>query len=452
MDRIVEHTTQRLHIESYASDGAGIARLDGAVVFVRGAVRGETCQVCLDKVGRSAVWGHVTAVEVASLSRQEPDCPYYERCGGCCYRHMTYAEELEAKRQRVEDALRRIGGVDLPVPPVLGAEHPDRYRNKAQFPVAPGPRIGFYQKRTHAVTDVADCLLQSEAAGRLRTATQNWMRQYHIPAYQERTGKGLIRHVYVRTNRRGQSLYCLLVNGELLPRQAELVGALRATEPGLTGVVLGINLKRNNVILGERYRTLWGQDFLDDTLCGLTFRLSVPSFYQINPEQTEVLYRKAAEYAGFTGGETVLDLYCGIGTIGLTMAAKAGQIIGAEVVPQAVEDARENARRNGVGNARFLCGDAGEAARQLAAEGVHPDVVCVDPPRKGLSEDVVDTVAEMAPKRVVYVSCDPATLARDLERFARRGYLAQAVTAVDLFPRTAHVETCVLLSQGEGEA
>ncbi|OUN08184.1 23S rRNA (uracil(1939)-C(5))-methyltransferase RlmD [Flavonifractor sp. An92] len=447
MDRMMEHTTQRLHIESYASDGAGVARLDGAVVFVKGAVRGETCQVYLDKVGRSAIWGHVTAVEVASSSRVEPDCPYYERCGGCCYRHMTYAEELEAKRQRVEDAIQRIGGVDLTVPPVLGAAHPERYRNKAQFPVAPGPRIGFYQKRTHAVTDVEDCLLQSEAAARLRATTRSWMKQFHIPAYLERSGKGLVRHVYVRTNRKGQSLYCLLINGSTAPRLTELVGALRAAEPGLVGVVLGINEKRNNVILGDSYRTLWGQDYLDDTLCGLTFRLSVPSFYQVNPEQTEVLYRQAAEYAGLTGGETVLDLYCGIGTIGLTMAGQAGTVIGAEVVPEAVEDAKQNAQRNGVTNARFLCGDAGEAARQLAAEGVRPDVVCVDPPRKGLSEDVVETVAEMAPERIVYVSCDPATLGRDLERFARRGYAARQVTAVDLFPRTAHVETVVQLDR-----
>ena len=447
MDRMMEHTTQRLYIESYASDGAGVARLDGAVVFVKGAVRGETCQVYLDKVGRSAIWGHVTAVEVASSSRVEPDCPYYERCGGCCYRHMTYAEELEAKRQRVEDAIQRIGGVDLTVPPVLGAAHPERYRNKAQFPVAPGPRIGFYQKRTHAVTDVEDCLLQSEAAARLRATTRSWMKQFHIPAYQERSGKGLVRHVYVRTNRKGQSLYCLLINGSTAPRLTELVGALRAAEPGLVGVVLGINEKRNNVILGDSYRTLWGQDYLDDTLCGLTFRLSVPSFYQVNPEQTEVLYRQAAEYAGLTGGETVLDLYCGIGTIGLTMAGQAGTVIGAEVVPEAVEDAKQNAQRNGVTNARFLCGDAGEAARQLAAEGVRPDVICVDPPRKGLSEDVVETVAEMAPERIVYVSCDPATLGRDLERFARRGYAARQVTAVDLFPRTAHVETVVQLDR-----
>ena len=256
-----------------------------------------------------------------------------------------------------------------------------------------------------------------------------------------------MRHVYVRTNRQGESLFCLLVNGKGVPQEAALVDCLRRAEPGLVGVVLGVNEKKNNVILGDRYRTLWGQGFLMDTLCGLSFRLSVPSFYQINPDQTEILYRKAAEYAELTGGETVLDLYCGIGTIGLTMARQAGAVIGAEVVPEAVEDAKENAKRNGILNARFFCGDAGEAARRLAAEGLRPDVICVDPPRKGLAPDVVETVAAMGPKRIVYVSCDPATLARDLVRFDALGYHPQQATAVDLFPRTAHVETVVLLSK-----
>ena len=255
-----------------------------------------------------------------------------------------------------------------------------------------------------------------------------------------------MRHVYVRTNRRGQSLFCLLVNGTSVPHEAELVQVLRNAEPGLTGVVLGVNETRSNVILGGSYRTLWGNDFLDDTLCGLTFRLSVPSFYQVNPEQTEILYGKAAEFAALTGTETVLDLYCGIGTIGLTMAGRAGAVIGAEVVPEAVRDAQANAERNGITNARFLCGDAGEAARRLAQEGLRPDVVCVDPPRKGLREDVVETAASMAPQRIVYVSCDPATLARDLARFAQCGYSAQKAVAVDMFPRTAHVETVILMT------
>ena len=439
----------RLVVDGYASDGAGVARLDGMVVFVQGGIRGEACDVRLTHVGRSALWGRVEEVVNPSPARIFPRCLHYTKCGGCQFRHMNYAEELEAKRIRVEDALRRLGGADIHVSAILGAEQVDRYRNKAQFPVAKGPRIGFYRPRSHDVIDVDDCLLQGEAAARLRGAVKEWMAEYSIPAYNERTFTGLVRHVYVRTNRAGRSLCCLLVNGRGVPREAELVRALRRAEPNLAGVVLGVNEKHNNVILGDSYRTLWGEDFLSDTLCGLTFRLSVPSFYQVNPAQTEVLYGKALEFAGLTGAETVLDLYCGIGTISLVMARKAGMVWGAEVVPQAVDDAIANARRNHIENARFLCADAGEAARYLEGEGVRPDVVCVDPPRKGLAEDVVDTIADMGPERVVYVSCDPGTLGRDVKRFAGRGYTLKKAVAVDMFPRTAHVETVVLLSKGE---
>lgn len=437
----------RLVIDGYASDGAGVARLDGMVVFIQGGIRGEACDVRLTHVGRSALWGRVEEVVNPSPARIFPRCLHYTKCGGCQFRHMNYAEELEAKRIRVEDALRRLGGAEIHVSAILGAEQVDRYRNKAQFPVAKGPRIGFYRPRSHDVIDVDDCLLQGEAAARLRGAVKEWMAEYSIPAYNERTFTGLVRHVYVRTNRAGRSLCCLLVNGRGVPREAELVRALRRAEPNLAGIVLGVNEKHNNVILGDSYRTLWGEDFLSDTLCGLTFRLSVPSFYQVNPAQTEVLYGKALEFAGLTGAETVLDLYCGIGTISLVMARKAGMVWGAEVVPQAVDDAIANAQRNHIENARFLCADAGEAARYLEGEGVRPDVVCVDPPRKGLAEDVVDTIADMGPERVVYVSCDPGTLGRDVKRFAGRGYTLKKAVAVDMFPRTAHVETVVLLSQ-----
>lgn len=437
----------RLVVDGYASDGAGVARLDGMVVFVQGGIRGEACDVRLTHVGRSALWGRVEEVVNPSPARIFPRCLHYTKCGGCQFRHMNYAEELEAKRIRVEDALRRLGGAEIHVSAILGAEQVDRYRNKAQFPVAKGPRIGFYRPRSHDVIDVDDCLLQGEAAARLRGAVKEWMAEYSIPAYNERTFTGLVRHVYVRTNRAGRSLCCLLVNGRGVPREAELVRALRRAEPNLAGIVLGVNEKHNNVILGDSYRALWGEDFLSDTLCGLTFRLSVPSFYQVNPAQTEVLYGKALEFAGLTGAETVLDLYCGIGTISLVMARKAGMVWGAEVVPQAVDDAIANAQRNHIENARFLCADAGEAARYLEGEGVRPDVVCVDPPRKGLAEDVVDTIADMGPQRVVYVSCDPGTLGRDVKRFAGRGYTLKKAVAVDMFPRTAHVETVVLLSK-----
>ena len=438
-----------LTIKSLGLNGEGIARLEGQVVFVAGGLPGEVCDVQLLKVGRSAIWGKALRASTPSPDRIASDCPYFPRCGGCQFRHMTYAAELEAKRRRVEDALRRIGGLDLPVPVILGAKHISRYRNKVQLPIAPGPggpKIGFFRARSHEVVDVADCLLQPETAAALAGALRCWVRAYGVPVYEERTHQGLLRHLFLRFSR-SSVLCCLVVNGESLPHEEELVAALRAAAPGLTGVVLSVNRERTNVVLGPSYRTLWGVDFLDDTLCGLTFRISVPSFYQVNRDQCEILYQKAVELAGLTGHETVLDLYCGIGTISLVMAQQAGRVIGAEIVPAAVEDAHANARRNGIANAEFFCGDAANAARRFAEECLRPDVICVDPPRKGLALEVIDAMVQMAPARMIYVSCDPATLARDLARLSERGYQSQKALAVDMFPRTAHVETVVLLSQ-----
>ena len=436
-----------LRIEGYGSAGEGGARLEGQAVFVKGALAGEICQVQLLKVGKSAAWGRVTQVLTPVPGRQSPDCPRYPRCGGCQLRHMTYAEELRFKRQKVQDALQRIGGWTGRVEKIHGAEAPDRYRNKIQFPVADGPRVGFFRARSHEVIDAEDCLLQPLAATRLREAFKLWMERYQVPAYDERVHGGLIRHFYVRVNQRGQSLCAVIANGTDLPHQEELVQALRRAEPDLAGVVLSVNQEKTNVILGKTHRCLWGRDYLEDTLCGLTFRLSVPSFYQVNREQAEVLYGRALAFAGLTGRETVLDLYCGIGTITLVMARQAGRAIGAEVIPAAVEDAKANAARNGVTNAEFLCADAAQAAQTLADRGLRPDVICVDPPRKGLAPAVIDAIVQMAPQRLVYVSCDPATLARDVKRMEEQGYVLQRAEAVDLFPRTAHVETVVLLSQ-----
>ena len=433
-----------LRIEGYGSAGEGGARLEGQAVFVKGALAGEICQVQLLKVGKSAAWGRVTQVLTPVPGRH---CPRYPRCGGCQLRHMTYAEELRFKRQKVQDALQRIGGWTGRVEKIHGAEAPDRYRNKIQFPVADGPRVGFFRARSHEVIDAEDCLLQPLAATRLREAFKLWMERYQVPAYDERVHGGLIRHFYVRVNQRGQSLCAVIANGTDLPHQEELVQALRRAEPDLAGVVLSVNQEKTNVILGKTHRCLWGRDYLEDTLCGLTFRLSVPSFYQVNREQAEVLYGRALAFAGLTGRETVLDLYCGIGTITLVMARQAGRAIGAEVIPAAVEDAKANAARNGVTNAEFLCADAAQAAQTLADRGLRPDVICVDPPRKGLAPAVIDAIVQMAPQRLVYVSCDPATLARDVKRMEEQGYVLQRAEAVDLFPRTAHVETVVLLSQ-----
>ena len=330
---------------------------------------------------------------------------------------------------------------------IHGAEAPDRYRNKIQFPVADGPRVGFFRARSHEVIDAEDCLLQPLAATRLREAFKLWMERYQVPAYDERVHGGLIRHFYVRVNQRGQSLCAVIANGTDLPHQEELVQALRRAEPDLAGVVLSVNQEKTNVILGKTHRCLWGRDYLEDTLCGLTFRLSVPSFYQVNRDQAEALYGKALDYAGLTGRETVLDLYCGIGTITLCLAKRAGRVIGAEIVPEAIRDARASARRNGVENVEFLEGDAADVAAELARRQLRPDVICVDPPRKGLAPEVIASIAAMAPRRVVYVSCDPATLGRDVKRFGELGYRAVRACAVDMFPATRHVETVVLMSR-----
>ena len=432
-------------VEGYSSEGLGIVRLDGAVVFVPGAVRGETVDLRITKVMKTAAAGEIVKLRAPSPERATPECPYYGQCGGCGFQHLTYGEELWAKRRRVQDALARLGGTDVAVEEILGAKDPHHYRNKSQYPVGSGGEIGFYRARSHQVIPVRSCLIQSEVSDHTAQAVGKWMKRYQVPPYDERTGKGLIRHIYVRVNRKGESLCCVVANGGKVPREPELAAFVRAAAPRTVGVVLNTNTRRGNVILGEKYRTLWGEPYLMDTLCGLTFKLSVPSFYQVNRDQAEVLYGKALEFAGLTGEETVLDLYCGTGTITLCMAARAKRVIGAEIVAPAIRDARENASRNGIANAEFFCGDAAEVAARLEAQGLRPDVITVDPPRKGLAEGVIASAAGMAPSRIVYVSCDPATLGRDVARFAAHGYRAVRAAAVDMFPGTPHVETVVSL-------
>lgn len=441
MEQLKENSIYTGTVEGYSSEGLGIVRLDGAVVFVPRTVRGEEIDLRITKVMKTCAAGEVVKLRKASPERTKPECPYFGQCGGCDFQHMSYTEELWAKRQRVQDALTRLGGTDLQVEEILGAKDPTHYRNKSQYPVGPGGTIGFYKARSHQVVGVDCCLIQSETSDKTAKAVGDWMRRYKISAYDERTGKGLVRHIYVRVNRKGESLCCVVANGKQLPREPELVAFIRAAAPRTVGVVLNTNTKKGNVILGEKYRTLWGQDFLMDTLCGLRFKLSVPSFYQVNRDQAEVLYGKALEFAGLTGEETVLDLYCGTGTITLCMAAKAKQVIGAEIVPPAIADAKENAARNGIENAEFFCGDAADIAAKLEQDGLRPDVITVDPPRKGLSPEVIVSVAAMGPERVVYVSCDPATLGRDVKLFAELGYQAVRACAVDMFPGTRHVET-----------
>lgn len=439
-----EHTVT---IEGYGEGGMGVARIDGRVVFVHGALRGEKCRVLILKTLKSVAFAKVLEVLEPSSERITPDCPYFPRCGGCTYRHIRYEEELRLKKQRVQDNLSRIGGSDVTVEEILGARDTLRYRNKAQYPVSKDGAVGFYRARTHEVIECEHCLLVKPEADAAAEALREYMQSCRVAGYDEKTGRGLVRHLYIRSNAAGESLVCVLVNGDKLPKEDRLVTLLRDACPKCTGIVLGTNTKKGNVILGDRYRTLWGSDRLEDTLCGKTFRLSVPSFYQVNRIQAERLYAKAIEFAGLTGQETVLDLYCGAGTITLALSDHAKKVLGAEIVPEAIDDARENAARNGVKNAEFFCGDASDVAKKLARENLRPDVITVDPPRKGLAADVVESIAEMQPGRVVYVSCDSATMARDVKRLADLGYTAQRACAVDMFPRADHVETVCLLSK-----
>lgn len=449
MDVIRKNEVYTVSITGYSSEGLGVARVDGQVLFVHGGIAGEECDVLVMKVLKNTAFGKVVAVRRASPHRAEPACPYFGKCGGCAFWHMDYEEELSAKRQKVWDALERLGGQTPPELPILPSPSVLHYRNKVQYPVAPPHQIGFYRARSHQIIEVEHCLIQSQAAERVAAAVRNWMAEHQVNAYDEQTGKGWLRHLYVRTAQNGAALVCLVATGKNVPAEDALIGAVRTAWPDTAGIVLNVNARPGNSILGPDYRVLWGAAELEDTLCGHVFALSVPSFYQVNRDQAEQLYALAVEFANLKGGETALELYCGAGTITLALAEVAGRVIGAEIVPEAIENAKANAVHNGISNVEFFCGDAGEMAQKCAAEGLRPDVVVVDPPRKGLAPEVIDAVAAMDPARVVYISCDPATLGRDVKRFAASGYRLHRAAAVDMFPRTHHVETVVLLSKGE---
>ena len=441
----------QVSIETATIDGSGVARVDGPVVFVPGALPGEGCSVRIAHVGRSAVFAQLLSVLTPSAHRVEPDCPYFPRCGGCALRHMDYEQELALKQAHVQSCLTRIGGQTISALPITGAAQTDGYRNKVQFPVQEQdgrPVAGFFSGKTHRVIPVRHCRIQPDCADAIRGAVLAWMEQYHIRAYDEQTHTGYIRHIYIRFGAEsGQILVCIVANCAQLPKKKQLVAALLAAEPGITTILFSPNTKKGNTVLGTEFHPLYGDGTITDTLCGLQFRLSAPAFYQVNHAQAERLYEKAVQLAGLTGNETVLDLYCGTGTITLCLARHAKKAIGVEIVPQAIEDAKFNAAQNGMENAEFFCMDAGQAAKMLADRRTRPDVIVVDPPRKGVSVDVIEAISAMAPQRVVYVSCDPATLARDLKLLTAAGYTLQTAEAFDLFPRCAHVETVCLLSK-----
>ena len=437
-------------ITDYTAEGQGVAHVEGCAVFIPNAIAGEKCRIRIEKVGKTWAAGKIVEILEKSPYRVNRACPISSSCGGCDFHHMDYAEETRLKADRVRQALNRMGGENFSEMPILSAPTCDGYRNKAQYPVASKKgRVfaGFFRAGTHEVVENKRCLILPQETDLVKDTVIDYVNQNGISAYDEATRKGLLRHIYVRRGAvTGQILVCLVVNGRKLPHAEDLVAKLEEI-PGFTTLVLSVNTKAGNAVLGDEFIPLHGPGYIEDTLCGLNFRLSPRSFYQVNHHQAQRLYETAIAQAGITRDDTVLDLYCGVGTITLAMAKSAGKVIGVEVIPQAVQDAKDNARRNGIENAEFFCGDAGQAALELEAKGIKADVAVVDPPRKGLNADTIEALSRMAPRRIVYVSCDPATLARDVALLKQRGYAVQNATAADLFPRCAHVESVVCLAR-----
>ena len=442
MTELVKNQIYDAEITGFSSDGGGVCRIEGRAVFVPRAIPGELWRVRIVKANRTAIWGRGEELLRPSPHRIEPRCPVYGKCGGCACMHMDYETELRFKRRRVDDALRRIGGLDLRTEGILGAEDTEGYRNKAIYNFAPGPVRGFYRARSHDVISTSRCLLQPECFDRAADALCAWMVENDIPAYDETSGKGLVRHLFLRSGAKEGLLACIAAAGDL---PISPVDALRRACPELTGVLLCHNDRPGNTVLTDDIRPLWGAQTVEQSLGGARFQLSPLTFFQVNTAQAERLYALAGSYAELSG-KLVLDLYCGAGSIGQAVARDAARLVGNDVVPAAIENARRNAEENGIPNAEYFCGDASAVAKRLAEEGLRPDVVITDPPRKGMDEAVLRAIADMGPDRLVYVSCDPGTLARDLKRLHALGFAALRCQAVDLFPRTSHVETCVLLS------
>lgn len=442
-----------LQIEDCGIDGEGIGKADGFTVFVKDAVIGDTVRAKIMKAKKNYGYGRLLEVLTPSPYRVEPKCPYARQCGGCQIQALSYEQQLAFKESKVRGHLERIGGFhDIPMESIIGMEEPYHYRNKAQFPVGRGKdgRIitGFYAGRTHSIIENRDCALGAAVNREVLDRVISYMETYHVEPYEEMTGKGLVRHILIRYGFfTGEVMVCVIVNGNRLPHSEKLVESLREI-PGMTSITLNENRSRSNVILGEKLHLLWGQTYITDKIGDISYQISPLSFYQVNPQQTQKLYAKALEYADLHGEETVWDLYCGIGTISLFLAQQAKFVRGVEIVPAAIEDARRNAQLNGIENVEFFTGKAEEVLpREYEKHGVYADVIVVDPPRKGCDEVLLKTILKMQPKRVVYVSCDSATLARDLKYLCENGYQLDKICLVDQFAHTVHVETCVLLQR-----
>ena len=441
-------------------EGEGIGKTDGFILFVKDAVIGDTVQVKVMKAKKNYAYAKLEKVLVPSPFRVQPPCPFHRQCGGCQLQPLSYEKQLEFKQNKIRNNLIRIGGfspehIDACMEPIIGMEDPWHYRNKAQFPFGYDKEgnvvTGFYAGRSHNIIANTDCALGVEENKTVLETILAYMKKYGVSAYDETTGKGLIRHVLIRKGfASGQLMACVVINGNKLPEEKTLAEELWKI-PGMTSVSVNVNTERTNVILGKKVRVLKGEEKIEDTIGDVVFRISPLSFYQVNPVQTKKLYGQALEYAGLTGEETVWDLYCGIGTISLFLAKKAKKVYGVEIVPEAIADAKENAARNGITNAEFFVGKAEEVLPQkYEEEGVYADVIVVDPPRKGCDEKCLETMVRMRPERIVYVSCDSATLARDLKYLGEMGYEVRKWRGCDMFPGTVHCEVCVELGEIEG--
>jgi 23S rRNA (uracil1939-C5)-methyltransferase len=443
-----------LTIEDLGVDGEGIGKVDGMAIFVKDAVPGDRVQAKVMKMKKSYGYARLMQVLDPSPERTESRCAFARQCGGCQLQAMTYEAQLDFKAKKVWNHLIRIGGItDLAKPEIIGMDDPWRYRNKAQFPFGTdkegNPVTGFYAARSHNIIPCTECWLGVEENKVILEKILDHLKTYHISTYDEVSGKGLLRHVLIRKGfTTGEVMVCLILNGRTMPKLTELVDSLREV-PGMTSITINVNTKNTNVIMGTEMISVWGQDYITDYIGNIKYQISPLSFYQVNPVQTKKLYETALEYADLKGNETVWDLYCGIGTISLFLAQKAGKVYGVEIVPQAIDDARQNAKLNGIKNAEFFVGKAEEVLpEKYEKEGIYADVIVVDPPRKGCDTAALETMVKMKPERIVYVSCDSATLARDVKWLGERGYEVKKVKACDMFPGTVHVETVVLLSKG----
>lgn len=447
-----QNKTFKIDITGLTHEGQGVGKIEGFVVFVDGVLPGENVDIKIVKQTKSYAVGKLVNINNSSADRVKPFCPVYDKCGGCAVQHMSYQAQLDFKKDTVLQNIRRIGGLqNIKVNNTIGMENPFKYRNKVQYPVGSDKgdiRIGFYETRSHNIIDSNLCDIQPDESNNIRDVVRDFCKDAGIAIYDEKTGKGLLRHVMVRKGfKTGEIMVVLVINGDKLVKSDELVNKLLENFSDIKSIILNVNTRNTNIILGDKNICIYGQKYITDYIGSFKFEISPLSFFQVNPIQTEVLYEKALEYAGLSGNETVFDLYCGIGTISLFLSQKAKHVVGVEVVADAICDAKRNADINGVSNVEFLVGEAEKVIPELYEQGVKADVVVVDPPRKGCDQLLLNTLVEMRPQRIVYVSCNPSTLARDLKYLTEYGFEAKEVQPVDMFPWTGHVESVALIER-----